>query len=79
MHGGGVLSQVEVVQTMVDRMKTALEEAQANLTVAQSRAKSQVDRSSRDEKYEVGDEVVLSTRHISVNQHLPSKFKEALD
>ena len=27
MHGGGVLSQVEVVQTMVDRMKTALEEA----------------------------------------------------
>ena len=52
---------------MVDRMKTALEEAQANLTVSQSRAKSQVDRSRRAEKYEVGDEVVLSTRHISVN------------
>ena len=52
---------------MVDRMKTALEEAQANLTVAQSRAKSQVDRSRRDEKYEVGDEVVLSTCNISVN------------
>ena len=60
MHGGGVSSQVEAVQTMVDRMKTALEEVQANLTVAQSRAKSQVDRSRRDEKYEVGDEVVLS-------------------
>ena len=27
MHGGGVSSQVEAVQTMVDRMKTALEEA----------------------------------------------------
>ena len=55
-------------------MKTALEEAQANLTIAQSRTKSQVDHSRRDEKFEVGDEVVLSTRHISVNQHLPSKL-----
>ena len=67
MHGGGVSSQVEAVQMMVDRMKTALEEAQANLTIAQSRAKSQVDSSRRDEKYEVSDEVVLSTHHISVN------------
>ena len=75
MHGGGVSSQVEVVQKMVGRVKTALEEAQANLTIAQSRAKSLVDPSRRDEKFEVGDEVVLSTRHISVNQHLPSKLR----
>ena len=75
MHGGGVSSQVEAVQTMVDRMKAALEEAQANLTVARSRAKSQVDRSRHDEKLEVGDEVVLSTRHICVNQHLPCKLR----
>ena len=61
MHDGGVSSQVEAVQTMVDRMKTALEEAKANLIIAQSRAKSQVDRSRRDETFEVGDEVVLST------------------
>ena len=60
-------AKLEVVQTMVDRMKTALEEAQANLTVAQSRAKSQVDCSRRDETFEVGDEVVLSTHNISVN------------
>ena len=40
MHGGGVLSQVETVQTMVNRMKTALEETQANLTIAQSWVKS---------------------------------------
>ena len=45
MHGGGVSSKSEAVQTMVDRMKTALEEAQANLTIAQSQA----DRSRRDE------------------------------
>ena len=56
-------------------MKTALADAQANLTVAQSRAKSQVDRSRRDEKFEVGDEVVLSTRHINVNKYLPSKLR----
>ena len=34
MHGRGMLSNIEALQTMVDRMKTALEEAQANLTVA---------------------------------------------
>ena len=74
MHGGGVSSQVEAVQTMVDRMKTNLEEAQANLTVAQSRAKSREDRSRRDETFEVGNEVVLSTYNTSMNQHLPSKL-----
>ena len=45
-------------------MKTALEEAQANLIVAQSRAKSQVGRLSCDEKFEVGNEVgSLNTPH----------------
>ena len=39
---------------MVDRMKTALEQGQANLTVAQSQAKSQVDYLRRDEKFKVG-------------------------
>ena len=75
MHSGGVSSKSEAVQTMVDWMKTALEEAQAHLTVAQSRAKSQADRLRRDEKFEVGDEVVLSTRSIHVNQHLLSKLR----
>ena len=68
-------SQVEAVQTMVDRMKTALEEAQANLPIAQSRAKSQVGCSRSNENFEVGNEVVVSTRHISVNQHLPSRLR----
>ena len=75
MHGGGVSSQVGVVQMVVDRMKIALEEAQVNLIVAQSWAKSQVGRLRRDEMFEVGDGVVLSTHHISVNQHLPSKLR----
>ena len=67
MHGRGVLGKIKAVQAMVDRMKTTLEEAQANLTVAQSRAKTQVDRSRRNEMFEVGDEVVLSTHNICVN------------
>ena len=75
MHGRGVSSKIEVVQTMVDRMKTALEEAQANLTIVQSQAKSQVDHSRHDETFKVGDEVVLSTHNIRVNQHLPSKLR----
>ena len=33
MHGKGVSGKIEAVQTMVDRMKTALEEAQANFTI----------------------------------------------
>ena len=59
---------------MVDWTNTALEEAQANLTIAQSRAKSQADRLRRDETFEIGNEVVLSTHNICVNQHLPSKL-----
>ena len=74
-HGRGVSSKIEAVQTMVDRMKTALEEAQANLTIAQSRAKSQVDHSRRNETFEVGDDVVLSTCNIHVNQNLPPKLR----
>ena len=46
---------------MVDRMKTTLEDAQANLTIAQSQTKSQVDSSRCDEMFDVGDEVVLFT------------------
>ena len=61
MHGGGVSSGVEAVQTMVDHMKTALEEAQANLSITQCRAQTYANKFRRDEKYEVGDEVVLTT------------------
>ena len=49
-------------------MKAAMEEAQANFTVAQSRAKSQVDCSRHDEMFEVGDDVVLSMHNITMNQ-----------
>ena len=52
-HGRDVSSHVEAVQTMVDQMKTALEEAQANLSVAANRAKAYADASRREEKYEV--------------------------
>ena len=74
MHDGVVSSQIEAVQTMVDWMKTTLEEAQANLIITHSRAKSQVDFSRHDDTFEVSDEVVLSTHNISVNPHLPSKL-----
>ena len=75
MQGGSVSSGAEAVQTMVDRLKTALEEAQANLSVAQTRAQAYVNKSRREEKYEVGDEVVLTTRHLPVSQHLPAKLR----
>ena len=40
-------------------MKITLDEAQVNLTIAQSRANSQMDHSRRDETFEVDDEMVL--------------------
>ena len=62
------------MQVMVDRMKTALEEAQTNLTIAQNWAKAYVDKSRRSEIFHKGDEVALSTHNLSVNQHLLTKL-----
>ena len=75
LRGGDVSSHVEAVQTMVGRMKTALEEAQANLSVVANRPKAYADASRRAEAFEVGDEVVLATRHLRVNEHLPVKLR----
>ena len=56
-------------------MNTTLEEAQTSLVVAQSRAREQANRSRRQEAYEEGSEVVLSTRNLRVDQHLPTKIR----
>ena len=45
--GEGVSTRVEAVQTMVERMKLALEETQTSLIVAQSRAREQANKSQR--------------------------------
>ena len=58
MRGIGSTS-VEAVQVMTDRLKTALEEAQANLSLAQSRACIQANKLRRDKIFKVGEEVVL--------------------
>ena len=63
------------MQIMVDQMKIALEEEQANLSVAAHRAKAHADMSQREEKYEVGDEVVPAMRHLCVNEHVPVKLR----
>ena len=60
---------------MVHQMKTALEEAQTNLTVMQNLAKAYSDKSRRSEIFHKGDEVVLLTRNLSVNQNLPTKLR----
>ena len=72
---GGVSSNLEAVSEMADRMKTALEEAQANMSHAQCQASSQANKSCRDEAFAIGDEVVLSTRYLNVDQHLPAKLR----
>ena len=49
---------------MVDRMKTALEDAQQNMTATQQRMKAYADRSRRDETIRVRTEVVLNTHNL---------------
>ena len=70
-----VSSYIEAVQTVLDRMKIALEEAQANLSVAANWAKAHAESSRREETYEVGNEVVLATRHLHIDEHLPVKLR----
>ena len=64
----------EAVHIMTDWIKTTLEEAQANLSLVQRRAHSQANKLRRDEAFKVGDEVVLSTKHFYLDQHLPTKL-----
>ena len=52
---------------MVNRMRTALEEAQTNLAITQNRARQYANRSHRDETYEVGQEVVLPTHNLRID------------
>ena len=53
----------EVIETM-DRMREALADATANWMTVQERTKWQVDLSRRSETFEVGDEVVLTIKHL---------------
>ena len=60
---------------MVDQMKAALESVKTNLTAAQIRMKEYADRSQRSETFHKGTKVLLSTRNLRVDLHLPSKLR----
>ena len=66
----------QAVEEALERMKTALRDAQSSLSMAQERMKRAVDKKRRTEDYEVGDEVVLSTANLRTYcPHIPQKFK----
>ena len=77
MHSGASKSsQNEAVKETLERMKTALAEAQTNLERAQRRMANAVNRSRRSEQYKIGDEVVLSTTNLrNYCPHLPAKLR----
>ena len=77
MHGGASKgSQNEAVKETLERMKTALAEAQTNLEHAQCRMANVVNCSRRSEQYNIGDEVVLSTMNLrNYCAHLPAKLR----
>ena len=65
-----------IVEEALERMKTALADAQDNLAKAQDKMKRAVDKKRRSEAYKVGDEVVLTTANLrSYCPHLPPKIK----
>ena len=76
MTGGLPKTMNEAVQVTLERMKTALAEAQANLVLAQKRMAMAVNRSRQSVEYNMDDEVVLTTKHIkNYCPHLPAKIK----
>ena len=76
MTGGLPKTTNEAVQITLERMKTALAEAHTNLALAQNQMATAVNRSCRSMEYYVGDEVVLTTKHIkNYCPHLPAKIK----
>ena len=54
----------EAVKAALERMKTALVDAESNLTTTQQRMKRAVDKKSRTKEYKIGEEVVLSTANL---------------
>lgn len=68
-------SQVMAMQEMVDQMKAPLENAKTNLIIAQTRMKEYTDRSRWSEAFCKGTKVLLSTRNLWVDFHLPSKLQ----
>ena len=61
---------------MLDRMKQSLEDARSNLQAAQQKAARQANKSRRDEEFNEGDEVVLSTKNLrTFDMHLPVKLR----
>ena len=70
----------EAVKEALERMKTALVDAQSNLTTTQQRMKRVVDKKRRTEEYKIGHEVALSTENLRTYcPNLPPKFKARWD
>ena len=66
----------EAVKEALERMKTALVDAQSNLTTTQQWMKCAVDKKRRTEEYRIGDEVVLPTTNLQTYcPNLPPKIK----
>ena len=57
-------------------MKTALKDAQTNITIVQNWAKAYAHKLRRSEIFHEGDEVVLLTRNFRMNHYLPTKLHQ---
>ena len=73
---GNPKSSNKAVREALERMKTALPDAETNVQKAQERMKRAVDKRRRSETYKVRDEVVLTTKNLrNYCLHLPPRIK----
>ena len=76
MTGGFPKTTNEAMYVTLERMKTALAEAQTYLTLSHKRMVTAVTHSHQSVEFNVGDEVVLTTKHINnYCPQLPAKIK----
>ena len=69
-------TSVEAMNETISRMKVAMKDAKTHLVAAQKRAKQQVDKSRRSERFVEGDQVYLSTRNLrTFATHIPAKLR----
>ena len=61
-------SSIPSVDEMISRMKVIMQEVQANLQKAQTRQKQYSDAHRREEEFEVGDLILLSTADFTYTQ-----------
>ena len=70
------VKKVPALAEFVKELQSAMAEAKSNLTDSQDRQKKVADRRRQDQRYAVGDRVLLSTANLAVPPNLTRKLRK---